>query len=122
MSQISINKINLDERVFRAVSNSDNGEVSGETRFYYKQKDNVVTARYVGGEVRSGHLIALIDDEGQLNMRYHHVNTSGEIMLGQCRSTPELLSDGRLRFHESWQWLCDDKSEGTSIIEEVFHS
>ncbi len=52
-------------------------------------------------------------------MRYQHVNRDGELMTGHCRSTPELLPDGRLRLHESWQWTSGDGSRGESIIEEI---
>ena len=40
-------------------------------------------------------------------------------MLGKCLSTPELLSDGRLKFKEAWQWLSGDMSSGYSEIVEV---
>ena len=33
--------------------------------------------------------------------------------------SPEILSDGRIRLYEKWQWLDDERSEGNSIIEEV---
>jgi hypothetical protein len=52
-------------------------------------------------------------------MRYHPVNDAGELMTGRCRSTPELLPDGRLRLHERWQWTSGDGSEGESVVEEV---
>ena len=52
-------------------------------------------------------------------MRYHHVNAAGELMTGVCRSTPELLPDGRVRLHERWQWTSGDGSSGESVIEEV---
>jgi hypothetical protein len=54
-----------------------------------------------------------------LDARYQHVNTSGELMTGQCKSTPEVLPDGRLRLHESWRWTSGDMSEGRSVVEEV---
>ena len=52
-------------------------------------------------------------------MRYSHVNVSGGLMTGQCRSVPERLPDGRLRLHETWQWTSGDRSSGQSMIEEV---
>jgi hypothetical protein len=51
-------------------------------------------------------------------MRYHHVNTNGELMTGICRSTPELLPSGKIRLHEEWQWTSGDGSKGKSIVEE----
>jgi hypothetical protein len=66
-----------------------------------------------------GLLIAKVGDDGCLDMRYQHLNTAGELMTGICRSTPELLPDGRLRMHESWQWASGDGSTGESVIEET---
>lgn len=110
---------NLEGKTFRSIANSDNGDVSGETIFHYRQDGTIVTATYAGGGVVAGHLIALVLPNGQLDMRYHHVNISGELMLGTCLSTPRELADGRLAFSEQWQWLSGDRSSGKSQIEEV---
>jgi hypothetical protein len=52
-------------------------------------------------------------------MRYHQVNDKDELMTGICISRPEILADGKIRLHESWEWTSGDKSTGKSIIEEV---
>ncbi|RYD69871.1 MAG: n-acetylglutamate synthase, partial [Verrucomicrobiaceae bacterium] len=96
--------INYNGRKFRSVVNSDNGEVGSETEFQYRQSGNIVTAIYSGGSILIGQLLATSDAAGVLDMRYHHVNTQGELMTGVCRSVPELLPDGRIRLHESWRW------------------
>jgi hypothetical protein len=111
--------INYDGRVFRAVETSDTGEVDSQTTFFYKQNGNIVTAEYRGGDILSGHLIATCDDRGELQMRYHHVNRSGDLMTGICHTVPEILPDGRLRLHETWQWTSGSLASGTSILEEV---
>ena len=110
---------NLEGKVFRSVSNTDNGEVGACTRFHYRQAGDIVTADYTGGGIKAGHLIAKVLAGGQLDMRYHHLNDKGDFMLGKCLSTPERLPDGRLRFKEQWQWLSGDMSTGSSEIEEV---
>jgi hypothetical protein len=112
-------KINYDGRRFRSVETSSNAQVSDRTVFEYQQHGNIVTAEYSGGEIRKGHLIALVDENGCLYMHYHHVVTDGQIMTGICRSTPELLTDGRIRLHEKWQWTSGDGSKGSSVLEEV---
>lgn len=112
-------RLDLNHRVFRSVANSDNGDVGAETRFYYRQDGDLVTADYRGGDIRHGQLVALMHEDGSLDMRYHHVTVTGEFKLGRCVSSPEILSDGRIRFHERWQWLSGDLSEGESEIEEV---
>ena len=110
---------NLDGKTFRSLSNTANGEVGAETLFHYRQTADIVTADYSGGSIVIGHLIARVLEDGRLDMRYHHLNRTGEFMLGQCLSTPERLPDGRLRFKENWQWLSGDMSSGYSEIEEV---
>lgn len=40
-------------------------------------------------------------------------------MTGICNSKLEILHNGKIRLHETWQWTSGDKSKGESIIEEV---
>jgi hypothetical protein len=111
--------ISYNGRVFRSVSNTTNGEVSSETLFSYRHENAIVWATYAGGGISFGTLIAVVNDDDSLEMRYQHVNAQGELMTGRCRSVPEMLSDGRIRLHESWQWTCGDCSSGQSVVEEV---
>ena len=106
-------------RRFRSVENSASGEVGPKTVFAYSQDGEVVSATYEGGGVRSGVLIATVDGEGNLDARYAHVNASGGLMTGECRTTPERLPDGRLRLHEEWRWTSGDESSGRSVVEEM---
>jgi len=112
-------KINYDDKTFASVQNSETGEVSAETVFRYHQKDDLVWAEYAGGEIVFGNLIAKITDNDSLEIRYQHLNKQGELMTGKCFSTPETLSDGRIRLHEKWQWTSGDFSGGESIVEEI---
>ena len=105
--------------MFRSISNTENGEVGSDTVFHYHQEGSTVWADYAGGEIRRGHLIGSMLEDGRLEFLYHHVNTAGELSAGRCTSRPEALSDGRLRFLETWQWMTGDESSGTSIIEEI---
>ena len=111
--------INYEGKTFRSLSNSVSGEVSAETVFHYHQNGHNVWAEYAGGEIVRGHLIAVCDEQGILDIRYQHVNIRGELMTGICISTPEIRPDGRIRLHEKWQWTCADLSCGESTVEEV---
>lgn len=111
--------MNYHNKKFRPVSNTENGETSEETLFHYRQEGNILTCSYSGGQIVSGQLIALVDEDGNIDMRYHQVNQKGELMTGICHSKPEILADGRIRLHESWQWTSGDQSKGNSILEEV---
>lgn len=110
--------INYNNRIFRPVLNSENGETSGETVFIYKQEGNILTSEYQGGKIRTGHLIGLVDEHGNINMRYHQVNEKGELMTGICQSKPKILPNGKIRLYEEWHWTSGDESEGKSILEE----
>lgn len=109
-------KYNLEGKIFELVRNSKNGDTDETTVFRYHQDGDLVWADYRGGTIVKGHLIAKIEKDGVLNMRYHHIDKSGEIKLGKCLSNPVLLPDGRLKFEERWQWLTGDMSEGYSEI------
>ncbi len=114
-----MNQINYDNRRFVSANNSDNGEVTSETIFHYRQEGDLVWATYRGGAIVFGTLIAKVDNDDCLEMRYQHLNSAGELMTGTCRSTPEVLPDGRLRLREVWQWTSGDRSQGQSVIEEI---
>ncbi len=110
--------INYNGRIFKPVSNTENGETSSETVFHYVQTGHILTSVYSGGKIIEGHLIGLVDTEGNINMRYHQVNDKTELMTGICFSKPEILPNGKIRLHESWEWTSGDKSKGQSILEE----
>ncbi|MDQ6529924.1 n-acetylglutamate synthase [Flavobacterium sp. LHD-85] len=110
--------INYNNKIFKPISNSENGETSNETAFLYKQEENILSAEYSGGKIIKGHLIGLVDNNGNIDMRYHQVNEKGELMTGICHSKPEILENGKIRLHETWQWTSGDQSKGNSVIEE----
>ena len=64
-------------------------------------------------------LIGLVDKNGNIDMRYHHINDKNEIMTGICKSIPEILENGKIRLLEKWQWTSGSRSKGESIIEEI---
>lgn len=110
--------ISYNNKTFRPIQNSENGETSSETLFVYRQDGNILTSEYSGGNIIKGHLIGIVNAEGKIDMRYHQVNKNGEIMTGTCISTPEVLPNGKIRLHEEWTWTSGDSSSGNSIIEE----
>ena len=45
------------------------------------------------------------------------LNIDDEIKSGKCLSTPEILEDGKICYHENWIW--DSGEKGTSVIKEI---
>jgi len=111
--------MNYHNKTFRPVSNKDNGETSAETIFHYQQRGNILSCSYSGGQIVFGQLIGLVDNEGKIDMRYHQVNSNGQLMTGTCHTVPEILGNGKIRLHETWRWTSGDHSEGYSILEEI---
>lgn len=111
--------MNYNNIKFRPIQNSENGETTEETIFEYKQNGNILTSEYQGGEIVMGHLIGLVDEFGNIEMRYHQINIKGELMTGICYSKPETTVNGKIRLHEDWKWTSGDKSSGKSILEEI---
>ena len=111
--------MNYHNKTFKPISNSENAETSEDTLFRYVQSGNILSAEYRGGAIRLGHLIGLVDQSGNIDMRYHQVNNKGELMTGICHSKPEILANGKIRLHETWEWTSGDFSKGSSILEEI---
>lgn len=111
--------MNYDGKSFRPISNTENGETSEETLFHYKQEGKILSCDYSGGKIIKGHLIGIVNDAGKIDMRYHQINSQGELMTGVCTSVPEHLENGKIRLHETWQWTSGDRSKGNSILEEI---
>ena len=111
--------MNYHNKKFRPIENTENGETSNETVFHYKQVGNKLTSYYSGGKIKCGHLIGFVDINGNIEMRYHHVNDQDELMTGVCFSKPEILDNGKIRLHENWEWTSGDYSNGSSILEEL---
>lgn len=61
----------------------------------------------------------MVNEKGDLEFTYQHINVSNQLRLGKCNSVPVLSEDGKIEMHEEWQWLNGDKSKGISVIVEV---
>lgn len=107
----------IDGRRFAGVANTAEGEVGSTTIFTYHQEGGTVWADYAGGAVCRGFLVGTRTDD-TLAFRYTHLNVTGETASGRCSSTIEVLTDGRVRLHESWAWE-SRPGTGTSVVEET---
>lgn len=112
-------EFNLNHKVFKSLSNSNNGEVDDSTRFYYRQKDNIVWATYRGGSVKFGTLSGKMVSNRSLVFNYQHENNDGELMTGHCQTEIRLNENGIFLLHEQWQWTCRDHSKGSSVLIEA---
>ena len=112
-------KINYHNRTFAGISNTPNGQVSGDTLFAYRQNGDMLLASYSGGSIKTGQMTGRVNDDNSLYFVYQHIDTAGRLMSGFCHSTPEVLPDGRIRLHERWEWTHGGEGRGESIVEET---
>ena len=111
--------MNYNDKKFKVISNSDNGDVSGEMIFHYQQVGEVLSCEYEGDSITDGHLIGIVEEDGTINMRYRQTNPKGEVVSGICCSKPEIHPSGKIRLNESWRWTSGDQSTGESVLEEI---
>ena len=107
----------LDGRLLQPADHPEGGEVDVETMFEFRQQGDLISATYKGGAVRLGFLVGVRSGD-RLEFRYVQVNREGEISSGRSSDRIEILSDGRVRLHETWVWESRQGS-GTSTLEEI---
>ncbi|KOG32158.1 hypothetical protein [Streptomyces resistomycificus] len=107
----------LDGLVLAPVADQAPGQVGTRTRFTYHERDGEVWAEYAGGDVVRGHLVGTREGD-RLDFRYVQLKQDGTTSSGHCVSAVVVLSDGRVRLEESWEWESQTGS-GTSVVEQV---
>ena len=112
-------KIDLDGKKFGLLVNSENGEVSTDTLFYYEQEGDLVTAEYRGGSVRSGKILARQNADNSLEMLYQCLTDEGKLKAGKAFAKVSLKENGRIQLDLKWRWLNGDKTSGTSTYIEI---
>lgn len=112
-------KINFNDKTFGLLANSENGKVSTETLFYYKQDGDLVTAEYKGGSIKYGKIIAKVIDEKNLKMLYQCLTIEGELKAGSADANVSINTKGKIQLDLNWQWLNDEKTSGTSTYIEL---
>jgi hypothetical protein len=85
----------------------------------YHQQGDLIWGEFAGGEVRRGSLAGSTDADGVIRFGYCMVLDTGAVLLGDCRSVPEILPDGRIRLTEYWQRYGDGAGSGISYLEEL---
>ena len=107
--------VNYDGRTFR-VGGQDAADVP---QARYHQDGNVVWGEFAGGHVRRGALAGTCSPDGLLDFAYCMVYDSGEVVSGRCRSTPQVLHDGRIRLNEEWERYAPHADRGVSYLDEI---
>lgn len=111
--------VDYDGRTFSSSAAETADSSGGSPVGHYHQRGAVVWAEFAGGRVVVGRLVGTCEPDGTLRMSYSQVLAGGEVVSGSCRTTPQVLPDGRLRLREEWQRHGAASSQGVSYIEEL---
>ena len=101
----------LDGLRMRPVQTSAGSVISGETLFEFSQDDQVVSARYAGGEIVLGTLVGIVDGPS-LVFRYAQVDRGLNVHGGHSQCEIGLSPAGRLQLAEHFTW---DSAAGGGI-------
>ncbi|MDH7446430.1 n-acetylglutamate synthase [Aquimarina sp. 2201CG14-23] len=110
-------KINLNDKKFKPKETVDNGDVSMDTVFHYRQDGNAIWASYKGGKIVTGTLIGKIKND-RISLIYQQLNEINEFLTGCCETVIS-IKGGKVYLDETWQWTCKDYSKGHSLLEEI---
>lgn len=108
-----------DGRTFRSSARETAGGDGRGPVGHYRQRGDLVWARFAGGAVVTGALVGTCAADGRLDLVYCQVLTGGDVVVGRCTSTPQVLDDGRIRLREEWHRLDRAGSRGVSYIDET---
>jgi len=108
--------IDYDGRRFRPVEDAN---ATPSRVAVYHQVGDLLWGEFLGGRARRGALTGICAPDGTLDFAYSMVTDGGDVISGQCVSTPQVLGDGRIRLHEVWERFGRHAARGTSAIEEI---
>jgi hypothetical protein len=108
--------IHYDGRRFRPI---DDGSGESARLAVYHQSGDVLWGEFSGGHAERGALAGRCEQDGTLDFAYCMVLDTAEVVAGRCRSTPELLADGRVKLHEEWERYGAHAATGQSVLEEI---
>lgn len=111
--------VDYDGRTFRSSAAETAGGDGLGPIGHYRQRGDLVWARFSGGAVVHGSLAGTCAEDGTLTLAYCQVLSDGQVVAGRCTTTPVVLGDGRLRLREQWQRFDAAGSTGISYIEEL---
>ncbi|MDI9311179.1 MAG: hypothetical protein QM535_13310 [Limnohabitans sp.] len=113
-----MNPTNFNNKVFVLLHNTANGTTNEETKFYYKQTDDLVTADFYGGTVKYGKIIAIHKGDN-LEMVYQMLTSTNELKSGKAIANIVFNENEKIELHLNWEWLTTSENKGNSIYKEI---
>ena len=106
----------FDGKRMNATVTAPNGAINENTIFHFKQKGDLITAKYAGGKVTAGFLIGKISS-GKFEFQYTQMHEDYSLHGGHSICEIDIAKDGRLKLTEYFEWSSGEK--GINVIEEL---
>ncbi|WP_406056587.1 hypothetical protein [Kribbella sp. NBC_00889] len=84
---------------------------------YHREDDLVWAEFYTGGRLRSGRLVGLLRPDGSFDAAYCLVTATGDLVSGECHSTPEFDAQGNIWIRDHFRRA--DGTTGISAIRQI---
>lgn len=111
-------KINFDNKKFVLIENSKYGTADSNTVFKYSQNEDVVTANYQGGTIKTGNIIARLEGR-QLYMVYQCLTVDNDLKSGKATADITFTEDNKIKLILQWEWLKVSGHSGKSEYIEI---
>lgn len=111
--------IDLNNRVFVPIENSEGGAVDARTEFHFHQDGHTFHATYAGGDIIRGHIIGQVTGPDTGHMLYHCLMKNHDLKAGRADALFTIAKDGRLGMALTWAWVSGAEGAGTSQYVEI---
>lgn len=110
--------MNLNNKKFKLVSNSENGQVDASTIFEYVQTDNKFKGVYSDDQIVYSSIVGIINSPDDIYLTYHCILKDGTINVGDAKATATMVNE-KIKLSLDWKWLAGGKGAGTSEYIEI---
>lgn len=111
--------MNLNNKYFKPLFNSENSDTDDSTVFHYRQFKDIVWATYTGNKIRFGTLVGSFLSKKKFKFNYQQIDHKNNIKTGECISDISILKDGTFKIIENWKWTCGSFTKGKSTLIEL---
>lgn len=113
-------RINLNNRKFSPVRNSEGGRVKSDSIFAFEQSGNRFHANYWGEGFSDGHLIGIMTSDAEADLIYHcREDETEHLEAGEAKAVFTLTDAGKIVITMDWKWLNGSQASGISQYEEI---
>ncbi|GLQ20971.1 hypothetical protein ACFFUB_07555 [Algimonas porphyrae] len=113
--------VDVDNRRFSPVTNSEGGRVSSDAVFTFHQNGHDFRADYAGAGFTDGHLIGRMNGSDIAELVYHCRAPDGALEVGEATALFKQIADAPMTITMAWRWLNGTQASGTSHYREILN-